>query len=202
MKLLLAVPCMDFMPFQFVESLIGLLHRLEVSNVCFSFKFISGTLVYVARDKLATYAIDHNYTHVLWLDSDMVFQTDLLDELTFSGHEFVAGIYQARRKPHVSCLFETLEPVKRFETYPSDTFQIEGCGFGCVLMKTEILEAVMKKYKTCFTPMEDYGEDLAFCIRAKECGYTLYAEPTAICGHVGHIVVYETDYEKAMDEIK
>jgi hypothetical protein len=60
----------------------------------------------------------------------------------------------------------------------------------------------MKKYKTCFTPMKDYGEDLAFCIRAKECGYTLYAEPTAICGHVGHIVVYETDYEKAMDEIK
>ena len=49
--------------------------------------------------------------------------------------------------------------------------------------------------------MKMYGEDLAFCKRAVDMGYKIYAEPTAVMGHVGHITIYPEDHEKWKAEI-
>lgn len=198
MKLLIAIPCMDYMHFEFVKSLTNLILRLKNENVDFDISFISGTLVYVARDKLATKAISGNYTHVLWLDSDMVFSDNLLEELTFADKDFISGIYQTRRKPHCATTFKKIREdcVEMFEVYPEQTFEIEACGFGCVLHTVDILRKVKDKYDTCFLPMKSYGEDIAFCIRARECGFRLYAEPCARLGHIGHIVIDEHSHEE------
>ena len=196
MKLLIAIPCMDYMHVEFCKSLIGLVEELKEQKIEYEIVFQSGTLVYVARDKLASRAIQCGYTDVLWLDSDMVFQPKILEDLMFSGNDFVSGIYQARRKPHGSVLFSEIKPdVKAFEEYPTDTFEIKACGFGCVYMKPWILAKVMEKYGTCFTPIKEYGEDLTFCLRAAELGVKMYAEPFVRLGHIGHIVIDETDHE-------
>lgn len=81
MKLLIAIPTTDQMPFQFVESLTKLIRRLDADNVAYDLVFQGGTLVYVGRDKLSLKAISGDYSHVLWLDSDMVFTEDLYVEI-------------------------------------------------------------------------------------------------------------------------
>ena len=50
-------------------------------NVQYHVEIMTGTLVYVARDSLAKKAIRDGYTHTLWLDSDMVFEPDLMQAL-------------------------------------------------------------------------------------------------------------------------
>lgn len=206
MKLLIAVPAHENIHVEFVKSLTALVMRLTREEVRFDVVFESGTLVYVARDKLASKAINEGYTHVLWLDADMVFSDAILEDLQFSGKDFVSGIYHARRKPYCSCLFEhiDLKNLSRYDKkpYPSNTFEIEGCGFGCVLIATEILNAVMKKHKTCFLPMQYYGEDIAFCKRARELGYKIYGEPGVVCGHIGHDIIYPEDYERWRAELE
>lgn len=201
MKLLIAVPTLDFLHFEFVKSITDLMMRLNSDGIVFEVKYITGTLVYAARDKLAKYAIDNGFSHVLWLDSDMVFNEDILDDLMFSGVDFVCGRFNARRKPFVSCQFTKLVPVERVEEYPIDTFKIAGTGFGCVLTKTDILRDVWNAYHTCFLPTAGLGEDLAFCMRAAEVGHTIYCEPSAVVGHVAHIPIYPEDHAKAMAEI-
>ena len=42
-----------------------------------------------------------------------------------------------------------------------------------------------RKTKTAFTPLPHFGEDLSFCIRARECGYEICCDPTIRIGHVG-----------------
>ena len=208
MKLLIAVPTYDYMHFRFVECFTKLIKRLDEDEINYEVAFQGGTLVYVGRDKLAKKAIEGGFTHVLWLDSDMIFTEDLLDDLMFSGKDFVTGIAHGRRPPHASCIFKEVWPfVNRWEghDYPSGAFKIGGCGFACVLIKTEIIKAVYKKNGTAFFPMRELGEDLAFCKRARELGYEIWAEPTVWLGHIGHITVYpeyQGTYENSIEGFK
>ena len=204
MKLLIGIPSLDFMHVEFVKSLTALIIRLKNDGINFDVQIENGTLVYVARDRIACKAINEGYTHVLWFDSDMVFTDDILDTPMFSGKDFVSGICHSRRKGYHSCLFKdlNLSSLERFESYPVGTFEVAGCGFGCVFISTEILKAVQMKHKTCFLPMASYGEDLAFCKRVREMGYKIYAESSARLGHVGHITIYPEDHERWKAEAK
>jgi len=203
MKLLIGIPSLDYMHTDFVKSLTALIVRLKDDGVDFTVHIESGTLVYKARDNIASKAVNEGYTHVLWFDSDMVFTDDIFDTLQFCGKDFVCGIFHARRKGYHSCLFKSLKlnDLERFEEYPKEPFEVAGCGFGCVLLSVEVLKAVFQRYKSCFLPLKYYGEDLAFCLRAKEVGYKIYADPTAVVGHVGHIIVYPEDHERWKAEI-
>lgn len=203
MKLLIAVPTMDFVPVQFLQSLTALERKLKDDGVWFEECIISGTLVYMARDKLAGKAINDGFSHVLWLDSDMVFDENLLEDLQMCRKPFVSCVYNGRRPGYQSCIFKSIDlnNVERYEVYPREPFEIEGCGFGAVLIDVEILKAVMLNHKTCFTPLPQMGEDLAFCYRARKLGYKIYAEPNVQLGHVGHIVIYPEDREKWKDNV-
>jgi len=202
MKLLIAIPTYDYMHFQFVECLTKLIRRLDEDGIDYEVDFQGGTLVYVGRDRLAKKAIDKGFTHMLWLDSDMIFNEDLLDCLMFSGKPFVTGIAHGRRAPHMSCLFNRIWPgVDRWEghEYPQNTFKVAGCGFACVLIETKIVEKVWTINGTAFFPMRELGEDLAFCKRATELGFEIWAEPTVWLGHIGHITVYP-EYESVYQD--
>ena len=111
MKLLIGIPTMDFVHVEFMKCLCALIQRLRDEKVNFDLDINSGTLVYLARERIAHRAINEEYTHVLWLDSDMVFQPSLLDDLMFSGKGFVTGIYHARRKGYASCIFKSIDVI-------------------------------------------------------------------------------------------
>ena len=198
MKLLIGIPSLDYMHTEFVKSLSALIIRLKNDKVDFDVHIESGTLVYKARDAIASKAVNEGYTHVLWFDADMVFTDDIFDTLNFHGKDFICGIFHARRPGYHSCLFKSLDlkHLERFEEYPTDVFEIAGCGFACVLVSVEVLKAVFHRYGSCFLPLKYYGEDLAFCMRAHQVGYKIYADPTARVGHVGHITIYQEDHEK------
>lgn len=205
MRLLIGVPSTDFMHTEFVQSLTGLLKRLQSDGVDYELHIESGTLVYMARDKIACRAINEKFTHVLWLDSDMVFTPELLEDLQFSGKDFVTGIAVSRRKPFSSCLFKSLD-LNHIERYgdwdelPRNTFEVAGCGMACVLISVDILRAVQEHYKTCFTPEALYGEDTAFCKRAAALGYHIWAEPAVRVGHIGHLTIYPDECARYRDE--
>ena len=199
MKLLIGVPSYDYMHAEFVKPLARLLQRLTRAGIDYDLDITNGTLVYTARDKIASRAINQNYTHVLWLDADMVFKPTILEDLQDSGKDFVTGVAHSRRPPFVSCLFKNisdLNHLQRWELdeYPAEPFRVAGCGFACVLIKTEILRAVMKKYKTCFWPEMQWGEDLAFCRRAAALGFEIWADPCVRLGHIGHEAIWPEDY--------
>lgn len=206
MKTLIAVPSTDYMHAEFVKSLTALLVRLKNDGVNVDLCIENGTLVYMARDKLACKAINEGYDFVLWLDSDMVFTDEVLYDLQFSGKTFVTGLAVSRRKPFSACVFKSVTPDKGGEkfgdvdTMPRNTFEIAACGFACVLISTEVLKAVQLKHHTCFRPYYGYGEDIAFCMRARELGYKIYAEPAVKVGHIGHITIYPDDAVKYRDE--
>lgn len=207
MKLLIGVPSYDYMHAEFVKCLSALLIHLTRAGIDFDLDIQNGTLVYIARDKIASRAINQLYTHVLWLDADMIFSPNLLDDLMDCGKDFVTGIAHSRRPPFVSCVFKRIDDLNHMQRwecseYPTEAFRVAGCGFACVLISTEILRAVKMQYKTCFLPELQWGEDLTFCRRAGAMGFDIYAEPCVRLGHIGHEVIWPEDNLRYMERLE
>ena len=203
MKLLIAIPAMDYVHVEFLKSLLALKDSVAASGLVqiLDISIESGTLVYLARDKLARKAVNEGYTHVLWLDSDMVFTPGICEDLMFCGGSVVSGIAVSRRQPFGSCLFSSLDPVERITEFPREAFEVAACGFACVLTDVPVLKSVFQAYGTAFTPTDKFGEDVAFCDRARSLGYKIVAEPSVRLGHIGHIAIYPDDAERYRDEI-
>lgn len=193
-KLLIAVPCMDYMHVDFVNSLLKLCQHLQREGINYNTEIMSGTLVYMARNKLASKATCEGYTHLLFLDSDMVFDESIVETLCFSGKDFVCGAFQSRRAPYGSCIFSRLKPVRRVKEYGMEPFQVEGCGMACTMISTEIIKEVQSRYGNPFDPaiIENitFGEDTAFCWRARQCGFEIWCDPTARVGHIAHVPIW------------
>lgn len=192
MRLLIAVPTTDYIHADFVKSLCNLQSELSRKKVDYKVEIQSGTLVYIARNKLANKAINEGYTHVLWFDSDMVFSEQILDDLMFCGKEMVCGAFVSRKPEYRACVYNSIkrdeiERVKEFGTKP---FKVDGCGFACVLTTTELLQAVQYKFGPAFQPTDYYGEDLAFCWRVGQLGREIWCEPTARLGHIAHVPIW------------
>ncbi len=206
MKLLIAIPCMDTVPVDFMKSLLRLTQKLTADGVDYEVAIESGTLVYMARDRLAGKAVNQRFTHVLWLDSDMVFEPEIVEDLQFCGQDFVTGIAHGRRKPFTSCLFKNIDlnhlELWKLEDYPAEAFEVAGCGMACCLMSTEVIKQVMINCGTAFNPIMQYGEDISFCKRAHDLGFKIYAEPAVRLGHIAHIAIYPDDVPRYQDEIQ
>lgn len=194
MKTMIAVPCMDSVPSQFAQSL-AMLNKVGECSLAMQMS----SLIYDSRNALAYEAIKRKADRVLWLDSDMVFPPDLLERMAAVMDEhsldFLTGLYFRRTAPFTPVLYDKLETVDgkldavKTTSVPDGLFEVAGCGFGAVLMRTEVLMATCLDAGQMFEPMPGIGEDLAFCLRARKVGYKIICDPSITLGHVGHQVI-------------
>lgn len=201
-KIMIAVPCMDQVPAPFAQSIAMIRKPLEDDTAC---AFQMGSLIYTSRNNLALQAMKLEMDYVLWLDSDMVFPQDLLidlkKKLDDNDWDMVTGLYFRRVPPFTPVVFDKLEINEEnicewtdYKDYPAEPFKVGGCGFGCVLVKTDVLFEVQAKYGYMFNPIGNMGEDLSFCCRARQCGYDIWCDPSQICGHVGYTTINDKFY--------
>lgn len=200
MKTLVAIPCMDMVHTAFCRSLVG----LRPVGDAVEYRFSQNSLVYDSRNQIAEYAITNRFDRVLWLDSDMTFEPDLMARLANdldAGREMVSCLYTTRKTNITPCIYKKITPSGRhglpeahsFTDYPKDTiFEVAGCGFGAVMMETELIHDVMRQYGYMFSPIIGMGEDLSFCFRVSSLGKKMFCDSRIKCGHIGQIEYNET----------
>ena len=204
MKTLIAIPCMDTIPTLFMQAFVGM---RRVGDVTVSFTV--STLVHNARNVLAKQAVDEGFDRIMWLDSDMVFEPDLMERLSADldeGRDFVTGIYCKRKPPFTPTIYKdvglyvenalVLPKAEAFEEYPQDEiFPIDACGFGCVMHSVDLLKQVGGRFGPPFAMLPGFGEDISFCMRLGELGVKMYADSSIKLGHIGGFVV-DADFAK------
>jgi GT2 family glycosyltransferase len=204
MKTLIAIPCMDVIEADFVECLVNLRLVGEVE-----IKFLKASLVYDARNQITKYALDKGgFDYVLWLDSDMTFGPDLMEKLLADmepedgpKRQAVSGLCFGRRPPFKPCIYKSLDVQQQgqmiypkaevYLDYPRDQlFEVAACGFACVMMRMDVLEA-MGIYGVPFFPIGGLGEDLTFCWRAQKIDVKFHCDSRLKIGHIMRIHVDE-----------
>lgn len=208
MKTLIAVPCMDQVAAPFAQAL-AMLQKAGDVKVAFQV----GSLVYTSRNKLAQMAINEGCDYVLWLDSDMLFAPETLQYMMKECEEkdldMLSGLYFRRVAPYAPVLFSKLEITDSgvivddlHGDIPESLAEMEGVGFGCVMMRTEVLIAVQAKFYDMFTPINGVGEDLSFCWRARQAGYKIWLDPKIMLGHVGTQIVTKPFFDAYREQLK
>lgn len=204
MRTLIAIPCMDQVPAPFAQSLAML---TKVGEVRLAMQM--GSLIYTSRNALAQQAIQSDCDYILWLDSDMVFDPDFLNRMLMQAKAtkspILTALYYRRVPPYSPVLFRSIEMEdgkckwSEFDEIPNHPFKVAACGFGGVLMDTEVVLSVMGKFGQLFEPINRAGEDIAFCWRARECGYDILCDPAIEMGHVGYQIIDKRYYKKARE---
>ncbi len=207
MKTMIAVPCMDSVQTEFCRSICEM---KRIGSV--QFNFTSCSLIYQARTDLGRIAIREKPDYVLWLDSDMIFpdtlMADLMDDMR--GRDIVTAVYHMRRPPYTPVLWSKLRTgltPEEIQTeiatdYPEhQIFEVEGCGFGAVMMRAEVLQSVADKYHSLFEPLPGFGEDLSFCIRARGCGYQIWCDPRIQVGHKAATIVSKETFRAYREKV-
>ena len=199
MKTLIAVPCMDYLEANFVECLLNL-KKVGETDIC----LLKSSLVYDARNQAAAKAIAEKYDYVLWIDSDMTFEPDMMERMfdSIGDKNMLTALCFARRPPFKPCIYKhisvkqdghaSLPKTEVWYDYPRDQIiEIEACGFACVLQKVDMLDAMLSMYGVPFFPIAGLGEDLSFCFRAKQIDIKMYADTSIKIGHIMRMSVDE-----------
>lgn len=199
-KILIAMPTMDTMPVLTVRCLMDLLRR-EQDEI----QFTNGSLVYNSRTFLVNYALANGFTHIMWIDSDMVFPSDTLYRLFKHGLDIVTCICYGRTDNHSPCAYMNvtrgdkthsgcLTPIEISDTMP-ELIEVDGCGAAMMLVKTDVYKKVGKRFHEWYEPKWNLGEDLSFTERVKECGYKIWCDTTIEIGHIGTQVFGKNNYK-------
>ena len=190
-KVMIYIPSSTgFQSSKFVESLLVLLEDCSKHKDKFEFYVKIGMRATIAdsRNIACEMALDCGADYLLWLDDDMVCfpKMDYFTNLIKHDKDYVAPLFFQRKKPFLPCIFKGQRHkdgirYRHILDYKKGLIEVDATGFGCVLMKTEMLRHIKEPF---FEYRDGLGEDIYFCIKAKKAKYRLYCDTTLDMGHI------------------
>jgi hypothetical protein len=146
------------------------------------------------RTFLVNYALEQDATHLLFVDADMIFPADTINQLLSHEKEIIGVEYPKREFP-IKILCEPLtEPTTKIP------YKVKYTGTGLLLIDLSIFKdpkfgiGADGKKNAWFNFGRDaqgahiMGEDVWFCNVAREAGYDVWVDPTLKVGHIGEYI--------------
>jgi len=221
MKLFLALPVYGGYHPHFVASLMHLIaHRPceMVIRPC-----VGDSLVARARNRLAAQFLASDCTHLLFLDTDLIFSVEHVARLISHGEPVVAGLYPKKQAelawvcnflPDSECDDRGLHPVRY-------------AGTGCLLIAREVLEAMRDRWPELAYDPDDgdesgrkwdffacgvrqcpetgrrryLSEDWWFCQRVLDLGHRVLMDTQVVLKHCGDAIYPLQEIESFADAV-
>lgn len=186
----ICVPVRDHVTASFTYSLAMLTKKCGEAGVKVSLHMVMGSEIAMQRQQLVDEALQTNCTHILWLDADMKFPAGVLNALLSHDKDIVACNYSTRVQPHRPVAFKSADDLNERVYVGTGLEEVFAVGMGCMLVKRKVYKTIPRPHFSV-TWNDDYtnlvGEDVFFCTRAKENGYTVWLDNDASLsiGHVG-----------------
>jgi len=207
-KIMIAVPTREYIDVD-SEKCIRKLERDMWLNKEYEVdvELMPGTVIHDLRYSIAQLAIKNKYDYILWIDSDMVFNSFVLYDLLEADKDIVSAVCFMRRAPYEPCIYSKLrmgatleeDQVEKYLDYPDGVFEVEACGMAMCLMKVVVLEDIITKVGQPFFPVKSdhrtLGEDLSFCYNARKAGHKIWATTKPVVGHIGKLNVDAESYK-------
>lgn len=187
MKIYIAIPsARDWKP-QFGASLCGLVRAMAISEIDFTINAMMGTSVLPkARQMAMEHAISEGFSHVLFLDDDMMFGADLFEDL-MSNAPIVAANY-SNKSPQRNPQSHGLDGQPLSSVGKTGLEEAGWVGFGAILIDLSIMSNVPKPwFEMRWLPERDsfIGEDYFFCAQVRNAGHKVYINHDVKVSHIG-----------------
>ena len=190
-KILIAIPTNRNIESETFKSI----YDLEIpEGYQVEFQYFWGYQVEQVRNLIAHWVVQHQYDYLLAIDSDISFPRDTLKKMLDHDVDMVSGVYIQRIQGR-----HTIEIMRKNEYggvthVPYDDIRgqglvpIDGCGFGCVLIKNHVFKAIPYPqfvYRSAIDHANTISEDVYFCQQVRSRGMSIWADTSILCNHIG-----------------
>lgn len=185
---------------------LGAKHELPFPIQCST--VIGDSLVTRARNNLTMEFLKSHHTHLLFIDSDLVFGVDHVRRIMEHGEDIVGGFYPKKKDGDAELVFNSLTSLEMDSRSLSEVNYI-GTGFICIKrcvfekMISELgddivfkVDGVQNKVGFDFWPVGVYkypdgsrrylSEDWYFCQRARDLGFKVWGDNKVLLKHSGN----------------
>lgn len=192
MKLFVGYVHGDEIPHVFMEALIG--QMFDQANRTTITAKASGPLICRARNDLVSQFLETDCDAFLSVDTDIVWKPEQVSQLVSHHKDIVGGIYYSRNDDGspFSVGFSGQDEDGAYLSLPADLedrglMEVAALGMGFTLISRPVLEALGAGVLWPFAETEDRGrgrgEDVTFCERARDKGYSVWLDPKVRVGH-------------------
>jgi FkbM family methyltransferase len=188
-NILVAIPTAKYIEVETFKSL----WDLEVpEGYKLDFQYFYGYTISQIRNLIAEWA--KKYDYLFSVDSDIVLPRDTLKKMIAANKDIISGLY-IQRIPNTHKLEIYMDTANNGCTNipyhlvkDRGVVEIAACGMGAALIKSEVfqkLEYPHFYYKEALTMKETVSEDVYFCKKARNAGFTVWADSSIQCDHKG-----------------
>lgn len=208
-RVMVAVPCHGGMSPDTCFALLRLQSfDFQANRMISAFKNNSMSMVTWAREGLGKAFLEEKTaagkycTHLLFIDSDMVFPANGLLQLVECDTDIAAGLFTNRSLPPLPVMSRLVEgkleqvplselPADEEGLAGADPIEVDATGMAFTLVKRGVFEEMKRPWFACdFIPglePEQYGEDISFCLRARKLGCKIVVRPDVVVQHLGQL---------------
>jgi hypothetical protein len=186
----ICIPVRDHVTAAFSYSLAMLMKKCGETGLKTTVHMVIGSEIASQRQQLVTAALLTDCTHILWLDSDMKFPSDILQKLLSNDHDIIACNYSTRVAPYLPVAFKSdIDMDMRLTREETGIQSVCAVGLGCMLVKREVyIRIPLPHFGVEWN--DDYssliGEDLYFCRKARKHDYTILID-CDLSNQISHI---------------
>lgn len=188
-KVLIGIPTAKYIESDTFKSIYDLIIPDDVEV---TYQHFYGYNIDQVRNLIADWTVN-GFDYLFSVDSDIVLPNDSLIKLLSHDKDVVSGMYIQRiENTHNLELYDfdgTRLKIKDLLSNKDTLIKIGSCGFGCVLVKKEVLKFVgypQFVYQSAIDHKDTKSEDTYFCTKAKEHGYGIWVDTSIRCKHVGN----------------
>lgn len=150
------------------------------------------------RNVMIEQAQIHKCSHIMFIDDDTLFPSNMLIQLLSHNVDVVTGMYLMRNYPHQPIIFdESLVDGRCRFHYLSDNetglIPIVNCGLGACLIKMHVFDGMEKPYIRLGELQKDHWcDDIGFFnrLRATNPEVKIYCDLDMPVGHMGHVTLW------------
>ena len=206
----IAMPCYDSVKINTMLSVIKLVQQLAKSGIKVGINTMKSPLIHQARNYLTSVFLTTEYTHLLFIDSDVEFEPESVLRMLVAKKDIICTPYRTKSEimdKHIYTV-EFKNP-KTIPFLPGGLVEIEAGPTGLMLIDRKVFERIIKnhpelkiKNPALSKPGKDHehyynffdfafkdgysvGEDVSFCRLSRDNDFTIYANIESTTKHHG-----------------
>lgn len=148
------------------------------------------------RNLIIDQALAGEFTHILFLDDDMVPEPNIIYKLLQWQVSIVTGLYFTRSFPHQPVIFSRFDDENNIDWYKLEDHNaglvhVEACGLGACLIETRVFRTVERPWIRFgeIGKLDSWCHDIGFFRRARKVGHLIWCDLNCEVGHIGETVI-------------
>ena len=207
-SVMIAMPCYDSVKVNTTVAVIKVIQQLAKSGVAVGINTIKSPLIHQARNYLTSVFLDSDFTHLLFIDSDVEFEPEAVLRMLVAKKDDICTPYRVKSMDVDKKIYTVeIKEARRMEA--GDIMEISAGPTGIMLIHRDVFKKIIEKFpdlkiKNSVFPkpgpdhkyyynffdfkFEDgysSGEDVSFCKLVEKVGFKLYANTASFTKHHG-----------------